>query len=374
MPTEIVDLTDPSRDQLPPPLPMSAADVQHETKARLARAIQNASQARLRQMLQEFVAADKHVMELVKGKLLVEEDQVRELGTDESSSDEDEDEDEDEKWEDRPPFTPAKEIPPIPVDLLEQITKFDEPDRSSHWLRSCFEEDPESNITQIELWQAYRACFTEFSTAQNRLSPADFVKNVSATFSTANAQVIPGPYPKFIIVGIRPRYVPIDFKGKPYSGYLWKPPGQPKARGEFLPRLCIPDERERELNKSVATDCALTSRKRMRSRYSVCEQCDEEFDVTDNHMGDCVWHSGRTVGPARISGRRGNLLNVRCLQASWRSIGTAAFGMITTRCAMDQSIPTTREKSTLRVLFGIAVRRMGRTKDVSLVGTKQGKK
>ena len=135
------------------------------------------------------------------------------------------------------PVTPAKEIPPIPVDLLEQITKFDEPDRSSHWLRSCFEEDPESDITQIALWQAYQARFTEFSTAQNPLSPAaDFIKNVSATFSTANAQVIPGPNPKFIIKGIRPRHVPTDFKGNHYSRCLWKPPGQLKACGELLLR------------------------------------------------------------------------------------------------------------------------------------------
>ncbi|RDW85422.1 hypothetical protein BP5796_03747 [Coleophoma crateriformis] len=30
----------------------------------------------------------------------------------------------------------------------------------------------------------------------------------------------------------------------------------------------------------------------MRPRYAACENCKKEFDVTDNHRGDCVWHPG----------------------------------------------------------------------------------
>ncbi|RDW75420.1 hypothetical protein BP6252_06562 [Coleophoma cylindrospora] len=29
-----------------------------------------------------------------------------------------------------------------------------------------------------------------------------------------------------------------------------------------------------------------------RPRYAACENCEKEFDVTDNHRGDCVWHPG----------------------------------------------------------------------------------
>lgn len=32
--------------------------------------------------------------------------------------------------------------------------------------------------------------------------------------------------------------------------------------------------------------------KRMRSRYAMCVQCNEEFDLTDNRKGDCEWHEG----------------------------------------------------------------------------------
>ena len=133
------------------------------------------------------------------------------------------------------PAVPATEIPNLPLDLLEQVLKSDEPERSSHWLRACFEEDADSDITQIALWQAYQARFSEFSTPQNALLPAaEFIKNVSTTFSGANAQVISGPNPKFIIKGIRPRHLPMDPKGRIYTRCLWQPPGAPKPCGEFL--------------------------------------------------------------------------------------------------------------------------------------------
>lgn len=37
---------------------------------------------------------------------------------------------------------------------------------------------------------------------------------------------------------------------------------------------------------------ATNSLKRMRARYAECENCAEEFDVTNNAKGDCVWHEG----------------------------------------------------------------------------------
>ncbi|MCJ1392901.1 Chromatin structure-remodeling complex protein rsc9 [Xylographa bjoerkii] len=132
------------------------------------------------------------------------------------------------------PVKPATEIPTLPNDLLEQIMKYSEPDRSSHWLRACFEEDPESDITQIALWQAYQARFTRLSTAQNPLlAAAEFIKNVSTTFPTANAQVISGVNPRFIIKGIRPRHVPMDTKGRVYSRCLWRSPEDGKTCGDF---------------------------------------------------------------------------------------------------------------------------------------------
>lgn len=30
-------------------------------------------------------------------------------------------------------------------------------------------------------------------------------------------------------------------------------------------------------------------------RYGICEQCDVEFDATENEEGDCVWHEGKPL-------------------------------------------------------------------------------
>ena len=130
---------------------------------------------------------------------------------------------------------PAEDIPSVPADLFEQFVKHDEPDRSNSWLRSVFEEDPESSITQLTLWQAYQNLFTDY-VARNPnsglLPAAEFIKNVSAIFATANAQVVQGTVTKFIIKGIRPRRAPMDSKGRTYTRCLWKEAGH-KQCGEF---------------------------------------------------------------------------------------------------------------------------------------------
>ena len=132
------------------------------------------------------------------------------------------------------PVTAATEIPNVPDDLLQQFLKYDEPDRSNHWLRAVFEEDPDSHITQIALWQAYQHRFTDHITQQvGLLQAAEFIKNVSTIFAGANAQVVNGPNPKFIIKGIRPRHFPMDPKGRVYDCCRWQVPGS-KPCGEFV--------------------------------------------------------------------------------------------------------------------------------------------
>lgn len=132
------------------------------------------------------------------------------------------------------PPTPAIEIPAVPFDLLQQFLSHDEPERSNHWLKAVFEEDSESEITQIALWQAYQARFTEYTTPQNPLLPAaEFIKNVSTIFAGANAQVVNGPNSKFIIKGIRQRHAPMDVKDRVYSPCHWTLPGM-KPCGQFF--------------------------------------------------------------------------------------------------------------------------------------------
>jgi chromatin structure-remodeling complex subunit RSC9 len=132
-------------------------------------------------------------------------------------------------------LTAPDKIAPVPKELLAQLLKLDEPERSSQWLRSLFEEDREESITQIALWQAYQACFTPLVAETNvqLLPAAEFIKNVSTTFQDkAAAQVQAGPVQKFIIKGIRRRHVPIDPKGEEYSKCLWQSPNGGPC-GEF---------------------------------------------------------------------------------------------------------------------------------------------
>lgn len=112
----------------------------------------------------------------------------------------------------------AASIPTVPADLHAQLLTLQEPARSSRWLRCCFEESREDDITQIAIWQAYQGRF-----AQNGAMPAaEFIKNVSTTFSSAQAQVISGAQPRFIIKGIRPRRILVDLNGQPYFKCLWE--------------------------------------------------------------------------------------------------------------------------------------------------------
>lgn len=121
------------------------------------------------------------------------------------------------------PAPVAEEIPEVPQELLEQLCTISEPERSSSWLRCCFEEDEASDVTQIKLWQAYQARFSFFSNPrQPLLQAADFIKNISQTFTRTSAQVLTDQSPpKFIIKGIRPRRTPIDLKGRAYMSCLW---------------------------------------------------------------------------------------------------------------------------------------------------------
>ncbi|RPA81232.1 hypothetical protein BJ508DRAFT_414890 [Ascobolus immersus RN42] len=121
----------------------------------------------------------------------------------------------------------VNEIPAIPSEILTELISYPEPERATKWMRCCFEEDPEAEITQIALWQAYQSRFSEFSAHQNRplLPAADFIKNVSVAFSRASAMVINQQgQSKFIIKGIRMRESPMAPNGTVYIPCKWRQP------------------------------------------------------------------------------------------------------------------------------------------------------
>jgi chromatin structure-remodeling complex subunit RSC9 len=100
-------------------------------------------------------------------------------------------------------------------------------------MRCCFEEDPEADITQIALWQAYQSRFNEYVSAGYPLLPAaEFIKNVSVAFQSASAMVLPTEQgQKFIIKGIRARETPMSTKGLVHLACKWfNTPGNAVSR------------------------------------------------------------------------------------------------------------------------------------------------
>ncbi|KAJ5093875.1 hypothetical protein N7456_009736 [Penicillium angulare] len=125
---------------------------------------------------------------------------------------------------------PPSDIPRVPAELLEKLMGLSEPERSSQWLRCCFVEDAECEITQIALWQAYQSRFADSRVPGGGVLPAaEFIKNVSNTFTNAQAQVIngPGTATKFIIKGIRPLETAYTFDGFPYQYCKWQDHSKP---------------------------------------------------------------------------------------------------------------------------------------------------
>ncbi|TKA79537.1 hypothetical protein B0A49_00382 [Cryomyces minteri] len=111
-------------------------------------------------------------------------------------------------------------VPPIPQltrGIMDTYMRYDEPERSSLWLKSCFEYDEHSEMTQISLWQAYQAAFAPYGPFDMQAS--NFIKNVSSTFTGASAQVAAGN--KYVISGIKPRDTPVDRSLKPFARCLW---------------------------------------------------------------------------------------------------------------------------------------------------------
>ncbi|KAL2259955.1 hypothetical protein VTK26DRAFT_6192 [Humicola hyalothermophila] len=126
------------------------------------------------------------------------------------------------------PEPSTEQVVPIPQDLLEHLLKLEEPERCYSWLRCFFEEDPDAQITQIAIWQAYNAAFLESVKRLGRpmINAAEFIRHISTVYQSAGAQVIReggpmGETPKFIMKGIRPRSFPITTDGRGYFQCQW---------------------------------------------------------------------------------------------------------------------------------------------------------
>lgn len=121
-------------------------------------------------------------------------------------------------------------VPRLSKSIVDQLLKLEEPERSSEWLRMCFQADANAEMTQISLWQAYQGTFAPYHATHPHLIAGEFIKNVSTTFQGATAQVAGSN--KYVIRGIKSRKVPVDTgilagskatdKGKELTRCHWK--------------------------------------------------------------------------------------------------------------------------------------------------------
>ncbi|EFX01472.1 chromatin remodeling complex subunit [Grosmannia clavigera kw1407] len=125
----------------------------------------------------------------------------------------------------------SEEVLPLPPDLLKRLVETDEPERCYTWLRCFFEEDPDSSITQIAIWQAYQSSFLlpVQQSGRTMLGAAEFIRNVTHVYHSAGAQIQKeqtpqGEVQKFIIKGIRPRTRPTSPEGRDFFQCQWKTP------------------------------------------------------------------------------------------------------------------------------------------------------
>ncbi|KAF2153151.1 hypothetical protein K461DRAFT_320851 [Myriangium duriaei CBS 260.36] len=116
--------------------------------------------------------------------------------------------------------SPPTKVPRLSKNLVEMLLRHDEPERSSHWLRMCFEDDPNAEMTQIDLWKSYQGTFLAYAATHPHLIAGDFIKNVSNTFNGASAQV--AGQNKYVIRGIKPRKHPIDMEGRKLLQCQWR--------------------------------------------------------------------------------------------------------------------------------------------------------
>ena len=64
------------------------------------------------------------------------------------------------------------------------------------------------------------------------------------------------------------------------------------------------DSEGEDENDSESAERTGADLKRLRTRYAMCENCSEEFDVTKNEEGACAYHDGRLIQTCLVDGPR----------------------------------------------------------------------
>lgn len=102
------------------------------------------------------------------------------------------------------------ELPILSNEQLMELLADDEPERCKKWISVVLEKDPDSYITQVTLWRAYRNQLKDFG--KNLISAPDFITKVHDVFDEAqlqniNLQTSHGTEKQYVIKGVKPRQI-----------------------------------------------------------------------------------------------------------------------------------------------------------------------
>ncbi|KAK9897445.1 hypothetical protein P389DRAFT_189016 [Cystobasidium minutum MCA 4210] len=114
----------------------------------------------------------------------------------------------------RPTYTPEERAafqPIMPEAALQSILYKPEPQRAYEWMKTVFEADPDGEITQVSLWQAYQKQFERYDGEMKAgripgmMNAADVIKGTQEAFTTASPKQTEdyAGNKRFVISGIR---------------------------------------------------------------------------------------------------------------------------------------------------------------------------
>lgn len=107
-------------------------------------------------------------------------------------------------------MTDDTEVPVLSKERLMELLADDEPERCKKWISAVLEKDPDSYITQVTLWRAYRNQLKDFG--KSLISPPEFITKVHDVFDEAqlqniNLQTSHGTEKQYVIKGVKPRLI-----------------------------------------------------------------------------------------------------------------------------------------------------------------------
>jgi chromatin structure-remodeling complex subunit RSC9 len=226
---------------------------------------------------------------------------------------------------------PARdEIAPMPQDLLPEMLKIEEPERTHEWVKAFFEPDLVSEVTQIAAWQAYQNAFNQALKTMGKalITPADFIRNSTSVYKDSAAQVVkstPDVQAKFILKGIRARPRPISLRGEEFLHCLWASESRPNEKCKQL--FCQKDKMwnhvlQTHLKESRVGDGYTNGMKDFRCQWDGCEKYAQPtklaLSAIASHIGThiaAMWPSSNE--PAAKRQRRQWVLPAKTITVPW---------------------------------------------------------